>query len=106
MTFKVNDLVLCVDARPLFGCLDMRVREGAVYTVAAVEHCCATRLGLMEVRISSGGAWRQVCSRCRAACPLTHFYAWRFVKVGDALSQLEQLRRAQLLKPKRERETT
>lgn len=78
MTFKVNDLVLCVDARPLSEHRFIGVREGAVYTVQRVLVCCATRLALEEQQFY-GYLYR--CS-CGAVQPGSYF-GWRFVKIGN-----------------------
>lgn len=80
MSFKVSDLVLCVDARTIRGNVtsNYRLREGAVYTVRAVPVCCCTRLALVGL----GNAMPRYVCRCGAVMALAWF-AWRFVKVGE-----------------------
>lgn len=76
-TFKKGDLVLCVDARPTHArCL---LREGAVYTVRAVQVCCCTRLALVGL----GDAMSRYMCRCGSAPQALAWFAWRFVKAGE-----------------------
>lgn len=78
MTFKVNDLVLCIDNR---GVESYGLREGSVYNVITVETCCITRLGLFELPPKYVIDAR--CVMCGGP-HVTHanFYARRFVKVA------------------------
>lgn len=87
MSFQPNDLVLCVDARPLPNHLRIGIHEGAVYTVRQVLACCATRLALAE-KCYPDLYW---CT-CGAVQPGSYF-GWRFVKVGKQGAKGARVRR-------------
>lgn len=87
MTFKVRDLVLCVDARPLPYYGKLGVREGAVYTVHQVLTCCTARLALAEQHF--GGLYRCTCGAVQPGS----YFGWRFVKVGEQGAKGVRVRR-------------
>lgn len=92
MTFKLNDLVLCVDARGLAHCTHPVPREGRTYVVSAVETCCVTRVGLVEVPVTYGLSTH--CLTCGAAhVTRANFYARRFVKIGEQGAKDVRVRR-------------
>ena len=107
MTFKVNDLVLCVDARGLQHAVHPTPREGQIYVVACVETCCATRVGLVEV--PTNYEMDCYCLACGAVhVTRANFYARRFVKAGEQGARGVRLRRTadELLRDSFRKETT
>lgn len=87
MSFKAQDLVLCVDARPLPEHRSIGVREGAVYTVRQVLLCCATRLALAEFNYTT--LYRCTCGAVQPGS----YFGWRFVKVGEQGAKGVRVRR-------------
>jgi len=77
VNYKVGDTVVCIDAMPVNAPneLPTGLVRGQLYTIAAINVCCVSRVGLVEA-----DSLGRRCARCKASIDGS-YYSWRFIKL-------------------------